>query len=322
MYTNITGIGAYVPKKVLTNAELETMIDTSNEWIIQRTGVQERHIAAENEFSSDLAIKAVENLLSIPALSIDDVDMVVVTTFTADHLTPSVAALVQGHFAIKNAGTMDLNAACTGFTYGLCVADSLLTAGHSKKILLIAAETTSKILDYTQRGSCILFGDAAVAVLIEKNSSHRQILQSYFTSDGSLAPLVACSNLAPTVNHKPFEKEHIFQQEGPLLYEYVIKNIPTGIQTLLDKNNLSLNQIDWFIPHSANLRMIKSLCTKLNFPFEKTLISNDFYGNTSSASIPLAIWLGQQNLKIKKGDILLLYGFGAGLTHGGIIIKW
>ena len=319
--SKITGIGAYLPTNKLTNHELENMVDTNDEWIVRRTGVKERRIAESGEFSSDLAIKAIKNLIDNNNLNVDDVDMVIVTTFTPDYLTPAVSAVVQGYFNIKETGTMDLNSACAGFVYGLSVADSLISTGHSKKTLLIAAEAVSKVVDYQDRSTCILFGDAAAAVLLERRDKGN-FLSSYFTSDGSLADYAICSNLSDKINGQKIEKERLFQQEGRLLYEYVIKNIPPGIAKLLDKNNLTLEEIDWFVPHSANLRMVEALCKRMDYPVEKTLISNEYYGNTSSASIPLAIWQALEEGKIKSGHRLLLYGFGAGLTHGGIIMEW
>ncbi|WP_110955054.1 ketoacyl-ACP synthase III [Anaerosinus massiliensis] len=320
--SKIVGLGAYLPKRRLTNYDLEKMVDTSDDWIVRRTGVRERRLAAKDEFASDLAIKAVAQLIEKYNVEIGDVDMVIVTTFTPDHFTPTVSSLVQGHFGIKKAGTMDLNAACTGFVYGLCVADSLITAGHSNKVLVIASEVVSKVVDYSDRNTCVLFGDAAVAVLLERTNGKGNFLASYFTSDGKQAQNVTCSNLAEKINNHEIKKTRLFEQEGKLLYEYVMKNIPDGVKNVLGKSGLSFDDIAWFVPHSANLRMIKALCDRLDFPLEKTLISNEFYGNTSSASIPLAMWMALEEGKIKAGDKMILYGFGAGLTHGGVVIEW
>ena len=320
--SKIVGLGTYLPHRKLTNHDLEKMVDTSDEWIIRRTGVRERRLAEKEEFSSDLAIKAVENLIERHNVRVDDVEMVMVTTFTPDHFTPTVSALVQGYFGMEAAGTMDINSGCTGFVYGLCVADSLITAGHSKKVLVIASEVASKVMDYSDRNTCVLFGDAAVAMLIERTNEKGNFIASYFTSDGKLAHNVTCSNLSEKVNGQELGKKRLFQQEGKFLYEYVIKNIPNGVYNLLKKSDLTFDDIKWFVPHSANLRMIKAICERLNFPMEKTLISNEFYGNTSSASIPLAIWMALEESKIKAGDKMILYGFGAGLTHGGVTIEW
>ncbi len=320
--SKITGVGAYLPNRILSNHDLEKLVETSDEWIVRRTGVKERRISKEDEFSSDMAIRAVENLLSVNSSSIDNVDMIIVTTFTADHITPAVSAIVQGHFGIPNAGTMDINAACTGFVYGLCAADSLITSGSFNKILLISSETMSKIIDYNDRNTCIIFGDAATAVILEKTDKEGCFLASDFNTDGKLAENITCSSLSNKVNEKMIKKNRMFEQDGKLIYEYVVRNIPDGIERLLKKAELSLDQIDWFVPHSANLRMIEALCKRLDFPMEKTLISNEYYGNTSSVTIPLAIWMTLQQSKIKKGDKMILYGFGSGLTYGGIVLEW
>lgn len=320
--SKIVGLGTYVPHRKLTNYDLEKMVDTSDEWIVRRTGVRERRISEKEEFSSDLAIKAVENLIEKYNVRIDDVDMIIVTTFTPDHFTPTVSALVQGHFGMEKTGTMDINSVCTGFVYALCVADSLITTGNCNKVLVIASEAVSKVLDYTDRNTCILFGDASVAALVERTDKKGSFLASYFTTDGKLAEKVTCSNLSESVNGKILGKKRLFQQEGRSLYQYVVKNIPNGIHSLLEKAKLTLNDIDWFVPHSANLRMIESICKRLDYPIEKTLVSNEFYGNTSSATIPLAIWMALEEAKINSGDKMVLYGFGGGLTHGGVVIEW
>lgn len=320
--SKIVGMGAYLPNRKLTNHDLEKMVDTNDEWIVRRTGVKERRIAEEDEFSSDLAIKAVQNLIEKYNVRIDDVDMIIVTTFTPDHLTPTVSAVVQGYFNITQAGTMDINSGCAGFVYALSVADSLITAGHCNKILVISSEAVSKIIDYSDRNTCILFGDAAVATLIERTDKRGSILSSYFTTDGKLAQNVSCSSLSQNINGKVLDKERLFQQEGRLLYEYVVKNVPDGVCRLVEKADLTLGDIDWFVPHSANLRMIESICKRLEHPIEKTLVSNEFYGNTSSATIPLAMWMALEESKINSGDKMVLYGFGSGLTHGGVVIEW
>jgi 3-oxoacyl-[acyl-carrier-protein] synthase III len=320
--SKIIGLGTYLPHRKLTNHDLEKMVDTSDEWIIRRTGVKERRLSVKDEFSSDMAIKAVENLIERHNVRVDDVDMVIVTTFTPDHFLPTVSALVQGYFGMKAAGTMDLSAGCTGFMYGLCVADSLIKAGHSNKVLVIASETISKVVDYTDRNTCVLFGDAAVTMLIERTDEKGSIIASHFSSDGRLAENITCSNLSQSVNGRVLYKTRLFEQEGKFLYEYVSKNVPDAVCNLLKRAKLTLEDINWFVPHSANLRMIEALCKRLNIPIEKTLISNELYGNTSSASIPLAVWIALEESKIKSGDKMILYGFGAGLTHGGVVIEW
>lgn len=320
--SKITGIGAYLPSRILTNYDLEKMVNTNDEWIVRRTGVKERRIAEKDEFASDLAIKAVENLIEKYNVKVDDVDMIIVTTFTPDHYTPTVSALVQGYFNITQAGTMDINSGCAGFIYALSVADSLITAGHCNKILVISSEAVSKIIDYSDRNTCILFGDAAVATLIERSNKKGSFMASYFTTDGKLAHNISCSNLSQSINGRALSKERLFQQEGRFLYEYVVKNVPDGVCSLLKKADLTLEDVAWFVPHSANLRMIESICKRLDYPIEKTLVSNEFYGNTSSATIPLAMYMALEESKINPGDKMVLYGFGSGLTHGGVVIEW
>lgn len=318
----ITGVGAYVPHKRLTNEDLEKMVDTSDEWITRRTGVKERRISAKEEFASSMAIKAVEDLIERCNVSLDNVDMIIVTTFTPDHMVPTVSALVQGHFGMENAGTMDISSGCAGYVHGLCVANALITSGSNKKLLVIASETVSKVVDYTDRNTCILFGDGAAAMLVENTEGKGNFLASYFTTDGKLAHYVSCSNLSDNINGNLLGKTRLFDQEGRFLYEYVVKNIPPAVMGLLEKAEVTLEDISWFVPHSANMRMIEAISKRLGLPMEKTLSSNEYYGNTSSATIPLAIWLAFCDGRVKNGDKIVLYGFGAGLTHGGIVIEW
>lgn len=319
--TKIIGFGAYLPETRLTNADLEMRVETSDEWIVQRTGMKERRIANENEYASDLAIKAVDDLISRHPVTVQDVDMIIVTTFTPDHFTPTVSALVQGHYRMPCTGTFDLGAGCTGFNYGLVVADSMITCGRCKKILLIAAETVSKVVDYDDRSTCILFGDASVACLLEYTEESGSFLGSYFSTDGEMAHSVTCGNHSDVVNGCPLKSKGVFEQDGRQVYKYVVQNVPNGIHHLLQTAGLSLDAVDWLVPHSANMRMIEAICEKLPFPLDQTLTSLEYYGNTSSATIPLSLWLAQNEAKIKSGDRLVLYGFGGGMTHGGVVVE-
>lgn len=318
----ITGVGAYVPEHILTNQDLEKLVDTSDDWIIRRTGVRERHISHEKQFSSDLAIKAVENLMEVSGANVSDVDMIVVSTCSPDHFIPNVASLIQGHFGMKNTGAMDLNVACTGYIYALSVANAFISIGQNKKILVIAAETISKIVDYTDRNTCVLFGDGAAAFLLERTEGKGSFIATNFDTEGSMGDKAYCTHHSKNINGNLITKEHFIDQDGRSLYEFVMKNIPAGINTLLASASLSLSDISWFVPHSANLRMIQALCDRMAYPLDQTLVSADILGNTSSASIPLAIWLALKEGKIVPGNKLLLYGFGGGLTHAGIIIDW
>ncbi|KAF9141829.1 3-oxoacyl-[acyl-carrier-protein] synthase 3 protein 2 [Mortierella sp. GBA39] len=280
----ITAIGSYVPEKKLTNADLEQMVDTSDEWIVQRTGMRERRIAGESEYSSTMAYKAVEDLVSRYGQDLTDVDCIIVSTTTPDYAFPSVACQIQGYFQIPSTAAFDLNATCAGFTYALHMANGLITSGLHRKVLVVAAETLSRVTDYTDRSTCILFGDGAAAVLVEKDEQRPSFIAAHLGTNG----------------------------EGGI----------HGVETLLEQAGMTPGDVNWFVPHSANFRMVESICEKAGIPVEKTLTSMEYYGNTSSVSIPLALQLGLDEGKLQNGDTLLLYGFGGGLTHAGLILKW
>lgn len=318
----ISAIGTYVPEKRLTNNDLAKMVDTSDEWIVQRTGIKERRIAGEEEFASTLAIKAIENLAANSNQSLHDVDFIIVATTTADYGFPSVAAQIQSHFKIEQTGAIDLSAACAGFTYGLHLANSMITSGMHKKILVVATETLSKVTDYTDRTTCILFGDGAGAFLVEYDEENPSFLASHMGTNGEGGIHIYRTALSEKMNGEPLNNSGKMVQNGREVYKWATRTIPASMDTLLKKANMKKEQLDWFVPHSANLRMIESICDKSGVPIENALTSMVPYGNTSSSSIPLAIQIGLDEQKIKNGDHLLLYGFGGGLTHLGLIIKW
>lgn len=317
----ISAAGNYVPEKKLTNSDLEKMVDTNDEWIVKRTGIHTRFISAENEFASSLAINAVNDLLANNSVSIKDVEIIIVTAFVPDHLTPSIAALVAGHFGLNSAGTYDLHAACSGFAYGLITANSLITSGQAKKILLISAETPTKVTDYTDRGTCVLFGDAATAFLIENSGDIKPFVSGYGT-DGDMAEKVYCSCFSPEVKGVKVPKERTIWQDGRALFNYIAKNISASIKKLLSDARLSVADIDWFVPHSANLRLIDALRERIGFEKNKMLTSIEQFGNTSSSSIPMAILSALKDGRLQRGQKLLIYGFGGGLTHAGAIFEW
>ncbi len=284
----ITAIGAYVPEKKLTNFDLEIMVETNDEWIVKRTGIKERRIAHEKEFTSDIACMSVRNLMERYDKSVEDVDMIIVCTITPDFKTPSVASLVQAKLGIKHAGAIDLNAACAGFTYGLHVANGLITSGLHKKILVIGAETLSKVTDYTDRTTCILFGDGGGAVLVEYDEVQPSFLSYYLMSEGEKGNHLYCSDLSNHIFEEKINHSGKIVQNGREVYKWAVSTVPTGMQMVMEKASVSLNEVDWFVPHSANLRMIESICEKIEFPIEKTLYSLVDYGNTSSATIFIA----------------------------------
>ncbi len=318
----ITALGTYVPEKRLTNADLEQLVDTSDEWIVQRTGMRERRVAAPDQFSSSLGIEAVQHMLSHHPVSIDDVELIIVATTTADYVFPSVAAQIQAHFGITKAGVFDLNATCAGFVYALHMANSLVTSGMHRKILVIASETMTKTLDYTDRSTCILFGDGAGAALVEYDADQPSFIDVIMDSDGNGGQHVYRSNLSTQINGTPMEGNGNIYQNGREVYKWAVRTVPQGLRQLLERNQLVTAQVDWFVPHSANLKMIDSICEKSGIPFTRTLTSAEWFGNTSSASIPLALQQGVEDGKVTTGNTLLLYGFGAGLTQMGMLLHW
>lgn len=318
----ITAIGSYVPEKRLTNKDLEKMVETNDEWIVKRTGIKERRIAHEEEFTSDIGYKAVKDLMERYDKSVEDVDMIIVCTFTPDFNTPSVASLVQAKLGIKNTGAIDLNAACAGFTYGLHVANGLVTSGLNKKILVIGADTLSKLMDYEDRATCILFGDGGGAVLVEYDEKQPSFLSSHLYSEGEGGKHLYSTNLSTRINGEDLNDSGNLVQNGREVYKWAVTTVPKGMQTVMKNAEYQLNDVDWFVPHSANLRMIESICERSGFPIERTLYSLVEYGNTSSATIPLSLEIGIKEGKLSGGEKVLLYGFGGGLAQAGLLIDW
>ncbi|MDV6035312.1 ketoacyl-ACP synthase III [Bacillus sp. SM-B1] len=320
--SRITAIGTHVPEQILSNHDLEKMIDTNDEWIVQRTGMKERRIACEDEYSSNLAIKAIENLCTTYKKNLEDVDCIIVATTTADYVFPSVACQIQQYFNIPHTMAFDLNATCAGFTYGLHVGNSLITSGSHKKVLVVATETLSKVTDYTDRTTCILFGDGAGAILLERDENKPSFIAYHMGTNGHGGIHLYRTNLSTTMNDAPLQTIEKIVQNGREVYKWATRTVPVGIKEMLHTANMKMDDIDWFIPHSANLRMIESICEKSQIPIQKTLTSVEYMGNTSSVSIPLALNSARKESKLNNGDKLLLYGFGGGLTHLGLIVEW
>lgn len=318
----ITAIGSYVPEKVLTNHELETMLDTNDAWITQRTGIRERRIAGPEEFTSHLCIQAIRNLLDTYDQSIENVDMILVATATPDFPFPSVASRIQAAFAIPHTGAVDISAVCAGFVYGLHLANALITSGLHQKVLVVGGETFSKIMDYTDRTSCILFGDGAGAVLVERDENQPSFLSFHLGSKGEGGIHLYQTGLANQMDGKALQDTKCLVQNGREVYRWAVSTVPAGMNNTLEKISFPLQDVDWFIPHSANMRMIESICERSGFPLSQTLTSLEFFGNTSAASIPLALHAGVRDGKVKAGDRILLYGFGGGLVHGGVLLEW
>ncbi|MNI04616.1 3-oxoacyl-[acyl-carrier-protein] synthase 3 protein 2 [compost metagenome] len=318
----ITAIGSYVPSQILSNADLEKLVDTNDAWIVQRTGIKERRLAASNEYTSHLCVKAIADLIHRYDVVIEETDLIIVATHTPDLPFPSVASLIQAHYGIPSAGAIDLNATCAGFTYGLHMANGMISAGLHRKILVVGADTMSKITDYSDRSTCILFGDGAGAVLVERDDEHPSFIAHHLGSDGHGGKHVYRTGLSSELHGQPLAGNGKLVQNGPEVYRFAVTTVPLGIEQLLAHSGLLKEEIDWFIPHSANLRIIESICEKSGIPIDQALYSLVYYGNTSAASIPLALDLGIKEKKVKAGDNLLLYGFGGGLVHAGLIMRW
>ncbi|HZX57157.1 MAG TPA: ketoacyl-ACP synthase III [Mucilaginibacter sp.] len=321
MNSKITAISVYAPSKRISNEWFADKIETNNEWIISRTGIKERRFAEPDEYTSDMCIKAVKNLLAEnPGITLDGVDFIFVGTTTADQVMPSMASQVQNAFNIQNAGCLDIMAACAGFVYGLVLAKGLIAAGTHKKILVFGAETLSKFTDFTDRTSCILFGDGAGVALVEPWIQPK-ILNAVTGSDGSHGKDLYLSQHNTLVNGEHIDANGKIHQNGKVVFKWAIQTVTAKVKELLSKNFMKAEQLDWIILHSANMRIIEAVALELNYPMDKMLTSIECFGNTSSASIPLAWDLAMKAGKIKSGNKILMLGFGGGLTFAGVIIE-
>ncbi|WP_239618268.1 ketoacyl-ACP synthase III [Cohnella mopanensis] len=307
---HITAIGSYVPEQVITNSDLEKMVDTNHEWIVRRTGIEQRHQTNPDQTTSHLAIAAVHDMLArFPSVDATTIDAIIIATSTPDMPFPSVASQVQQAIGATKCLAFDLSAACAGFVSALHAANGFILSGVYRKVLVIGAENLTKITDYTDRSTCILFGDGAGAVLVEATDVGA-FLASNANTDGTGGMQVYCN------------ADNKIVQNGREVYKWALSTVPDGVRDLLGKAGLTLEELDWFIPHSANLRMIEAICERLELPSEKALQSVIRNGNTSAASIPLALDAAYSEGKLVSGQILALYGFGSGLTQSGLLLRW
>ncbi|MDR1284663.1 MAG: ketoacyl-ACP synthase III [Campylobacteraceae bacterium] len=321
IFASLKSIGAYVPEKILSNKDLENMVDTSDEWIVQRTGIKERRIALDDELTSDLGVKASKLAIKRAGLKARDIDAVICATLTPDFLCmPATACIIASKLGIKNVLAFDVSAACSGFIYILYLAKSLIESGVHKNILIVGAEKLSSVLDYTDRSTCILFGDGAGAAIVGATTDKKEaILDIRISADGDYAHLLMTPRSRAT--HPKDEKTlQYLQMAGNEVFKVAVKTLTNDVIEILSKNNIKSSQIDYFIPHQANLRIINAVREKLDFPIEKTVFTVHKYGNTSAASIPMAINEAYEDNKIKKGDLLLLDAFGGGFTWGSSLI--
>lgn len=319
----LRGIGGYLPNKVITNDDLSQIVDTSDEWISTRTGIKERRKSTDKENCLDLAYGAAMDLKN-QGYQIDDVDLIIVATMSPDHYTPSVSAQLQGMIGLsEKTMVIDINAACAGFVQAIQIANALITTGQNNKALIVGVEVLSRLVDYSDRTTCVLFGDGAGAILMER-SEENGLYSVNYGADGNSGDRLYCSNLSDTIKETLISdtKKGLIVQDGRGVYNFAIKTVPKGMKELLRGLDINLTDLDWFVPHSANLRMIQFIAKIIKCPMEKVLESVTKCGNTSAATIPLALWRGRLDGKLKDGDLIATYGFGGGLNHAGALFKW
>lgn len=318
-HAKIIATGSYLPEKVLTNQDLEKLVETNDEWITERTGIKERHIVAPGETTSDLAYQAAIRALDTAGLSADQLDMIIVATSTPDSVFPSTACLLQRKLGIKvTKGSFDIEAACSGFIYALTTADCYIQSGMAKTILVVGVDVMSRIVDYTDRKTCILFGDGAGAVILGV-SEEPGILGSVIHADGANGSVLTCEGhlYNGIIYGSPF-----IYMDGQAVFKFAVKSLAQAALELVKGTGVELSAIDWYLPHQANLRIIESTAKRLNIPMDKVVVTVDKHGNTSAASVPLALDIAVKDGRIQKGDILLLQGVGAGLTWGASLLKF
>jgi len=321
----ILGIGTYVPEKIMTNFDLEKIVDTSDAWIQKMTGIKERRIAAENEATSDLAYNAAVKALKSSNTKAEDIDLIVVATMTPDYFTPSVSAILQKRLGAHHAAAFDLGAACSGFVYGLEAGGNFIATGMYKKVLVIGAEVFSRILDWEDRNTCVLFGDGAAAAVLGEVEEGYGLLGSHLGTDGDLDDVLvipAGGSRKPSSHETVDNRSHYLKMKGPEVFKFAVKSMPMAVEKVLENTGITIDELELIVPHQANMRIINSAAKRLKFPVEKFIINLDKYGNTSAASVGLALGEALENNRIKKGDNIALVGFGAGLTYASCVLKW
>ncbi len=325
MRARIVATGSYVPEKVLTNFDLEKMVDTSDEWITERTGIKERRIASPQQATSDLAYEASISALKKAELKAEDIDLIVVATVTPDMLVPSAACILQMKLGAKNAVAFDINGACTGFLYALSVAEKFIKTGASKRALVIGAETLSRFTDWTDRSICVLLADGAGAVILEPTDKEEGIEVIDIFSDGTLWDFIhmpAGGSKMPVDESVLKERLNYIKMRGNETFKVAVKTLEEVVDATLKKGGIKSSQLSLLVPHQANIRIIQAMAKRLDLPLDKVMININKYGNTSAASIPIALDEAYELGKIKRGDYIMLAAFGAGLTWGAALIKW
>ncbi|GCB02099.1 3-oxoacyl-[acyl-carrier-protein] synthase [Sulfuriferula multivorans] len=319
MYSRISGTGSYLPERILTNADLEKMVDTSDQWIVERTGIRERHLAAEHETTSDLAVAAARQAIMAAEIDVAEIDLVIVATTTPDLVFPSTACLVQNKLGMSNgSAAFDVQAVCSGFVYALSIADNFIRAGQARRALVIGAETLSRITDWNDRGNCILWGDGAGAVILEASETPG-IISSHLHADGRYKDLLHVNGgvSAGYADAKP-----TMQMQGNAVFKMAVNTLDAIVDETLAANNLQKSDINWLVPHQANIRIIQATAKKLGMSMDNVVVTVDRHGNTSAASIPLALDTAVRDGRIQAGEIVLMEAFGGGFTWGSVLVKW
>jgi 3-oxoacyl-[acyl-carrier-protein] synthase-3 len=318
MYSRIIGTGSYLPEKILTNRDLESMVDTSDEWIRTRTGISQRHIAREDQVASDLALYASRNAMQAAGVTNKDIDLIIVATTTPDMIFPSTACILQNKLGIENCPAFDVQAVCSGFVYALATADMFVSSGKCRNALVVGTEIYSKIIDWSDRSTCVLFGDGAGAVVLS-HSDRPGILSTHLHANGSHSDILSVSG---SINGGKIQGNPYINMEGNTVFKFAVKVLEEVVQEAISKNNLQTTDIDWLIPHQANIRIIQSTAKKLGIPMDKVVVAVDKHGNTSAASIPLALDIAVRDGRIHSDQLILLEGVGGGFTWGAVLLRW
>lgn len=314
-YSRIAGTGSYLPEKILTNADLEHMVDTTDEWIFTRTGIRERHIVADDQFTSDLALNAATNAIESAGIQASDIDLIIVATTTPDKIFPSTACILQHKLGIAGCAAFDIQAVCSGFVYALSTADNFIKSGAAKCALVIGAEAFSRITDWKDRGNCILWGDGAGAVILQASEA-QGIISTHLHADGQYSKMLH----VPRKND-PLSQDTIIM-EGNAVFKMAVNTLDAIVDETLIANGMQKSDIDWLVPHQANIRILQATAKKLDMSMDRVVVTVDKHGNTSAASIPLALDVAVRDGRIKRGEIILMEAFGGGFTWGSALIKY
>lgn len=318
MPSRIIGTGSYLPEKILTNHDLESMMDTSDEWIRTRTGITQRHIASDDQVASDLALYACQNAMKAAGVTNKDIDLIIVATTTPDMIFPSTACILQNKLGIENCPAFDVQAVCSGFVYALATADMFVSSGKCRNALVVGSEIYSKILDWNDRSTCVLFGDGAGAVVLSQ-SDQPGILSTHLHASGGYSHILSVPG---SISGGKIQGTPYINMEGNAVFKFAVKVLEEVVQEAVSKNNLQATDIDWLIPHQANIRIIQSTARKLGIPMDKVVVAVDKHGNTSAASIPLALDIAVRDGRIQPGQLVLLEGVGGGFTWGAVLLRW